>query len=292
MTATVGVDVGGTFIKAVRRAGDGNIDRHLRRPTPRTAEGILDEVAETASTLGEGLAIGVGLAGLVDHDRGTLVWAPHLPGEGVEVAALSERLGAAVVVDNDANCAAVAEHRQGAARGADHVVMLTVGTGIGMGLVIDGHIHRGRAHAGEAGHMTVDPDGARCACGRRGCWETKVSGLRLDGTALELLGEGTSAADLIDAARAGHPPAKAAVEEAGSWLGVGIETLVLALDPDVVVVGGAAAQADLLLEPARRRLMRTEGAGHRAPPPVRAGILGPDAGAVGAAICASEETPA
>lgn len=293
MTASVGVDVGGSFVKAVRRGADGAIEERLRRPTPPSSGAMIDLIADVAGSADPGMPVGVGLAGLVDHDRGVLVWAPHLPGEEVEVGrVLSERLDRSVFVDNDANCAAVAEQRQGAARDATEVLMLTLGTGIGMGLLVDGRIQRGRGHAGEAGHMTVDPGGDACACGRVGCWETKVSGARLAEDAAAVLGPGEGASRLIEAARSGHPAAAEAVGEAANWLAVGIESLVLALDPEVVVVGGAVAgeSDDLLLEPVRRRLAGTEGAGHRSPLPLRASILGADSGAIGAAICASEET--
>lgn len=292
MTASVGVDVGGSFVKAVRRGPDGAIEERLRRPTPGTAAAMIDLIAELADSVGPG-PVGVGLAGLVDHDRGVLVWAPHLPGEDLEVRrVLSERLDRRVFIDNDANCAAVGEQRQGAARGVREVMMVTLGTGIGMGLLVGGRVHRGQGFAGEVGHITVDPEGDKCACGRLGCWETKVSGARMAAEAVSVLGPEKGASQLIEAARSDHPAAVDAVGEAAKWLAVGIETLVLALDPEVVVVGGAVTgkSDDLLLEPVRRRLAKTEGAGHRSPPPVRAGILGSDSGAIGAAICAVEET--
>lgn len=292
MIASVGLDVGGSFVKAVRRGPDGAIEERRRRPTPPTAGAMIDLMAELAASVGPG-PVGVGLAGLVDHERGVLVWAPHLPGEDLEVGdMLSERLDRRVFVDNDANYAAVGEHRQGAARDASEVMMLTLGTGIGMGLVAGGRVHRGRGHAGEVGHMTVDTSGDTCVCGRLGCWETRVSGARLAADAVSLLGPGRDGSQLLAAARSGHRAAGDAVDEAANWLALGIESLVLALDPEVVVVGGAvmADSGEVLLEPVRRRLAGTEGAIHRSPLPVRAGILGGDAGAIGAAICASEET--
>ncbi len=291
MTMTVGLDVGGTAVKGVLRRPDGTVEKRDRRPTPATVGGIIDVVEEMARSLEPGSPVGVGVAGLVDHRRGVLVWAPHLPGEDVPLAGpLAERLGVPVVVDNDANLAAVAEHRQGAAAGAASVVMITLGTGIGMGIVLDGAIYHGRAHAGEVGHVTVEPGGRPCACGRRGCWETTVSGRRLDADAVSILGEGATAADLVAAARRGHDGAQASLLAAASWLARGVETIVLALDPEVVVVGGAAAEAgDLLLEPIRRQLAGTEGAGHRAPTTVAAGILGSEAGAIGAAIRAHDK---
>jgi glucokinase len=196
----------------------------------------------------------------------------------------------AVTVDNDANLAALAESRMGVAAGLDPMIMLTLGTGIGMGIIISDRIYRGRGFAGEVGHVTVEPDGQPCACGRRGCWETRVSGRLLDAEARRLLGPGASAADLVETARAGDSPAIEALAEAGRWLAVGVEALALAMDPAMVVVGGAAARAgDLLLGPARTRLEATEGARHRKSLPLVAGILGADAGAIGAAILAGEE---
>lgn len=292
MTGAVGVDVGGTYVKAVRREVDGTVEEHARHPTPSSPEALVALAGDMAAALGPGLAVGVALAGLVDTDEGVLVWGPHLPGEHVAVGGpLSRRLGVDVVVDNDANLAALAEHRQGAARGTGTALMLTLGTGIGLGIIAHGRILRGRGHAGEVGHVTVDEGGEDCSCGRRGCWETKVSGRSLETRAEMVLGEGKGAADLMGAARAGDPSAVASLGEAGSWLAVGIEALVLVFDPDIVVVGGAAARGgDLLLEPVRRRVAGTEGAMHRHPTPVVAGILGPDAGAIGAAILAAEET--
>lgn len=291
MTApAVGIDIGGTSMKGVRLE-DGRVVERAARPTPRAAADLVDAVGSLARALGKGMPVGVGAAGLVDHTGGVLVWAPHLPGENLELAEpLVARLAVPVVVDNDANLAALAEHRLGAAAGANPVLMVTLGTGIGLGIVLGGDIFRGRGHAGEAGHVTVDPHGEVCACGRRGCWETLVSGARLDRDARRLLGTGSSASDLVAAARGGDEAALKALAEAGHWLARGIEALVLVFDPATVVVGGAAASAgDFLLDPVRERLARTEGASHRDPVLLTTGILGSDAGAVGAAICAAEE---
>lgn len=292
MNAAVGLDVGGSFIKAVRLDADGEVVRTLREATPTTIEGILDASVALAKETGDGLPLGVGLAGLVDHVAGRLRWAPHLPGSDVPVRdLLQERLSVPVVVDNDANLAALAEHRLGAGAGAEALVMLTLGTGIGMGMVFGGRIYRGGGSAGEVAHVTAAVDGPQCACGRRGCWETLVSGTRLELDAQTVLGSSATPEDLVAAARGGHAAARRRLEEAGRWLGWGIEALVLVLDPDSIVIGGGpAAAGDLLLEPARRRLEATEGAGHRAATPLVTGILGADAGAIGAALAAREET--
>ncbi|HEX2155237.1 MAG TPA: ROK family protein [Acidimicrobiia bacterium] len=292
MTDAVGIDVGGSFVKAVRRAGSGAVEARRQQPTPQSIQPLLELVEDMASGLGLGLPVGVGLAALVDHRRRTLVWGPHVPGEQVEIGhRLEQRLGVPVVVDNDANYAALAESRQGAGVGKHSLIMLTLGTGIGMGIVVDGHVLRGRRHAGEVGHITVDPGGDECPCGRRGCWETKVSGRRIAADAVAVLGPGNGAVELVEAARRGDSRAASRLGDAADWLARGVEALVLTLDPELVVVGGAAAAAgDLLLRPVRRRLDQTEGAGHRASTTVVAGILGSDAGAIGAAIAAAEET--
>ena len=289
MSGAVGIDVGGTALKAVRIDECGRVEESYEQATPPDATGWIEAVVSTAERLGSGLAVGLGCAGLVDRTEGVLVWSPHLVGEDVELEALlRSRLGAAVVVDNDANMAATAEHRLGAGIGHDNMVMITLGTGIGMGLILDGELRRGRAHAGEVGHVTADPTGKDCRCGRRGCWETKISGSRLDAEAVEMLGGGARAADLVAAAVAGQSRAIGVLRDAGEWLAWGIEALALALDPTMVVVGGAAADAgDLLLGPVRVRLSTTEGAKRRPPFEVRTGILGTHAGAIGAALSAA-----
>ncbi len=287
-TPTIGVDVGGSFIKAVLLGPDGTVDARLGAKTPATSAAILEEIVRVCTQLGRGLSVGVALAGLVDHDRGVLVWAPHLPGVDVPVAHyVADRLEAPVAVDNDANLAALAEHRLGAGRGSSEMLMLTLGTGIGMGIILGGELIRGRAHAGEVGHIIADPGGRRCVCGRSGCWETVVSGGRLDSDAAEVLGPGATAAHLVQSAREGNTAAADRLAAAADWLARGVESLVLVLDPEVVVMGGAASLAgDALLDPTRRRLDGTEGAEHRRPCHVIAGILGAEAGAVGAALLA------
>lgn len=290
MTAStpVGVDVGGTAVKAVRLGPDGSPGERFTMATPPSSDGIVATIGDVVERLGPADAVGVALAGLVDGGR--LAWGPHLPYPNLAVASLlRERLGVAVTVGNDADMAARAELERGAAKGSANAVVVTVGTGIGCGIVLDGAVRRGRGYAGEAGHMTADPTGPPCVCGRRGCWEVMVSGRRLDLEAGRLLGSGATATDLVAAAEAGDPAALEVVRSVGEWLAWGVETLVLVLDPDLVVVGGAVATAgDLLLEPVRRRLALTEGADYRAPTPVVAGILGGYAGAIGAAIVAAE----
>ncbi len=287
----LGLDVGGTFLKVAGLDGDEVTDLgRIQLP----GEGVIGFASTVASDLVERfqpVAVGVGLAGLVDSERGEFIWGPHLPGPPIKVKSeLESTLRVPVVVDNDANLAALAESHLGAGTGSDPVLIVALGTGIGMGLVIGGKVYRGAGLAGEAGHMTVRADAALCECGRTGCWETLVSGTVLDREAARILGSSAyrpaTAADLVRAARAGNEAAIAAVTDAGRWLGLGISNLVAVLDPAVVVVGGAVAEAgDLLLDPARREISgRLSGAEHRPAPKLVPARFGSLSGAVGAAL--------
>jgi len=208
-----------------------------------------------------------------------------------------------VFIDNDANTTAWAEMRFGAGRGCRQVLCLTLGTGIGGALVIDGRVYRGaNGMAGEFGHMQVVPDGRRCECGNRGCWEQYASGARVVVEARELLATGSPAAYALaeavqrdparltgplvtEVARTGDRAATELLAQVGDWLGVGLAGLCAGFDPELVIVGGGLSDAgDLLLEPARRALARTlTGRGFRPEPPVVKTELGTDAGFIGAA---------
>ncbi|GAA1179770.1 ROK family glucokinase [Ornithinimicrobium humiphilum] len=310
----VGVDVGGTRIKAGLVDEQGRIVHGIRRDTPdRTTlpqvveAAVVDVVTELLghTVAGDGVAgVGIGVAGFVAADRGTVVFAPHLSWRDEPLRdTLRARLGLPVVVDNDANAAAWAEHRFGAGRGESHLLLVALGTGIGGALVVRGALERGRhGLAGEFGHMVVVPDGRPCECGRRGCWEQYASGSVLRRDALALLESGSEEAaallrrlggradllqgeDVTRAARAGDPAAVGLVAEVGRWLGTGLADVVAALDPGTVVVGGGASEAgELLLAPARQALAaHLPGVGHRPLPEVRAAELGVRAGVVGAA---------
>ena len=214
-----------------------------------------------------------------------------------------------VVLENDATAATHAEATYGAARGADLAVVVTLGTGIGGGIVLGGRLHRGHnGMAGEFGHMQVAPGGLPCECGGRGCWEQYSSGNALVRYAREQLGtrptmleeQCTGNPQLLTglmvtaAAEAGDLLAHEAFTHVGDWLGVGLANLVAAFDPDCLVVGGGVSAAgDRLLEPARTALQRTlVGAAHRVVPPVLPATLGPEAGLIGAADLARGEGPA
>ena len=312
MSLWVGVDVGGTKVLAGVVTPGGEVVRTLRHDTPGrlvAAEVVEDTVVAAVEAVAAGGAlggVGVAAAGLVDATGSRVVFAPHLPWRGEDVRArLHERLAVPVLLDNDATCAAHAEATYGAGRGARSMLLVTLGTGIGGGLVLDGRVWRG-AHgmAGEFGHMQVVPDGAPCECGRRGCWEQYSSGNALVRYARSRVGtEPTVLATLCEgdpgrltgpmvtaAAEDGDLVARAAFGSVGRWLGIGLANLVASFDPAVVVVGGGVSDAgDRLLEPAREALERSlVGAGHRDVPPITAARLGRDAGLVGAASLARE----
>jgi glucokinase len=270
---TIGIDVGGTKCLAVALDERGEIVVEERRATPRgpgSIPALIDTLAELAECFGEHDEVGVGVPGLVTRS-GVLRAAPNLDGVAdVDVAGLlGDRLGRPVRVDNDATCAAVAEWTYGAGVGTTDMVLVTLGTGIGGGLVMSGRLQRG-AHgfAGEFGHMVVDPDGPPCPCGRRGCWERYASGSGLARLAreaavgrrvnrvLEIAGgdpEAVRGEMVMQAAREGDTDALAVIDDFGRWVAVGLVNLANTLDPEVFVLGGGlAAGSDLYLDPIRR----------------------------------------
>jgi glucokinase len=315
---TIGVDVGGTKVLGVVLAADRTeVLAELRRPTPRGADGLVagmvDVVVELTAEAGlsDDVRAGFGVAGLVDH-RGVLRHGPNQPGvRELDVRGrLVDALGERVVVDNDGNCAVRAERASGAAQGCDDVVLVTLGTGIGAGIVVGGEVLRGaNGMAGEPGHTMVDRGGPPCPCGRRGCWERYASGAglarmardaadagRLDGV-LARVGGDTAAIhgeDVVAAARDGDEAAHAVLDEFAWWTAVGVANLVAVLDPQLVVLGGGLIDAaDLWLDDARRHLPELlVAAGHRDLPPIEAAHHGGRAAALGAALLAAEPTGA
>jgi glucokinase len=308
----VGVDVGGTKVAALLTDDRGTVlDRRVVHSPADDAEAAVDTVVALARELAqrhEGVvAVGVGAAGLVSRE-GVLRFAPNLAWREFPLRArVAAGVGLPVTVDNDANVAAWGEFRFGAGRGSTDLLLVTVGTGIGGGIVAGGSLFRG-AHgfAAEIGHIIVEPGGPPCGCGNVGCWEQVASG-----RAIERLGRQAAAehADSVlgraargdpstidgpavtKAAQGGDPMSVRILERVGVRLGEGIAGLVNVLDPDVVVVGGGAAAAgDLLLEPARRAFVdAVEAADHRPAVSILAAALGNDAGAIGAADLARAE---
>jgi glucokinase len=300
----IGVDVGGTKILAARvDLATGATSSHARRLTvdggvdPGALENLIVDAVTEATGADRLAVVGLAAAGFVDGPGEKVRFAPHLPWRDRAVrAVLEDRLRVPVALDNDATCAALAESRYGAGRGADSVLMVTVGTGIGGGLVVDGRVLRGAGGmAGEFGHMRLVPSGRPCPCGLRGCWEQYCSGRAL----LRAAGEGEDgprSSGWVDgeavtrAAQRGDEVARRAFASVGEWLGIGLANLVAAFDPEVVVVGGGVSTAgDLLLDPARAALAAAlVGASYRQVPRVVAAELGSSSGLVGAALLASE----
>jgi len=313
LSLTIGVDVGGTKVAAGVVDEDGTIVDKLKRSTPAarpddTADVIADVVLELL-TRHDVTAVGIGAAGFVDETRSTVLFAPNLAWRDEPVKKrVEDRIGRQVIVENDANAAAWAEAKLGAARGQHHMILITVGTGIGAGMVLDGRLYRGRwGSAGEPGHYRVVPDGRLCGCGNQGCWEQYASGNALVAEARELARRAPSAsvrllqlaggtADRIDgpavtqAAREGDAGALSCFEIVGTWLGHGLADLAAILDPGCFVIGGGVSEAgEMLLGPARVAFEHSlTGRTHRQLAEIRPAELGPDAGLIGAADLARQ----
>lgn len=292
----VGVDVGGTKTLAAVVDPDGTVVRRVRVSTPPRdclpAE-LDDAVAEAVTVVlrGEPLrALGLAVAGFVDAAGETVSFAPHLTWRDSPVRRrFQDRFGAPVHLDNDANAALWGEHRTGSASHVEDAALVALGTGIGAALLLGGRLVRGAGGmAGELGHVRLVPEGRPCPCGLAGCWEEYASGRALQRVFRERTGAAVDGPEVTRLALAGDYGAKAAFAEVGERLGEGLAALVAAFDPGLVVIGGGVSAAgDLLLEPARRRLMQgLPGAAHRTAPRVVAGALGSEAGCVGAALAA------
>ncbi|KRF25213.1 ROK family glucokinase [Phycicoccus sp. Soil803] len=314
----IGIDIGGTKVAGGVVDPGGVVVARARRDTPHRStspsvveDTIVDVVAELIDGAGDDVvAVGIGAAGFVAADRATVVFAPHLSWRDEPLEAnLQRRVPVPISVDNDANAAAWAEWRFGAAQGDSHVVMVNLGTGIGGAMILDGQIMRGRyGIAGEFGHMQVVPGGQRCECGNKGCWEQYASGNALVREARAMMTAGSPmATDLLnlvggdpssltgpmitEAARDGDATATELLGEIGQWLGIGIANLAAALDPGVFVIGGGVSAAgDLLLEPARTTFRRhLTGRGYRPEARIVAAALGNEAGLIGAADLARRD---
>lgn len=292
---SIGLDVGGTKVAVGVVEPDGHISARARAATPPAADlpavmaELIGEVADDRSIAG----VGIGAAGFIAADRRTVLVAPNIDWHDEPLADRLEALiNAPVVVENDANAAAWGEFRFGAARGVDQALLVTVGTGVGGGIVQHGRLQRG-AHgiAAEIGHLRIVRDGRPCPCGQLGCFEQYASGRALVRAARASgYGDDVDGPRITHDALAGNPAAAALLAELGTWLGEGIASLVAILDPGVVVIGGGVAEAgDLLLDPIRSAFQAHLTAGGRRPAPtIVAAALGNDAGLIGAADLAVE----
>ncbi|MDG9700886.1 ROK family glucokinase [Streptomyces sp. DH37] len=312
MGLTIGVDIGGTKIAAGVVDEEGTILETSTVPTPPTADGVIDAIAEAVRTVSTGHeieAVGIGAAGYVDDKRATVLFAPNIKWRNEPLKdKVEQRVDLPVVVENDANAAAWGEYRFGAGQGHDDVVCITLGTGLGGGIIIGGKLHRGRfGVAAEFGHVRVVPDGLLCGCGSQGCWEQYASGRALvryarqranatpeNAGILLALGDGTpegiEGRHISQAARQGCPVAVDSFRELARWAGAGLADLASLFDPSAFIVGGGVSdEGDLVLDPIRKSFRRWLVGGQWRPhAQVLAAQLGGRAGLVGAADLARQ----
>jgi glucokinase len=313
VSLAIGVDIGGTKLAAGVVDASGHVLATIRRPTPSAdpaqVEALVAELVGELRIEHDAVAVGIGAAGWVDASRSTVLFAPNLAWRNTSLYDdLSALLDLPVIVENDANAAAWGEYRFGAGEQDPDTVVLTIGTGIGAGLIIDGKLRRGRfGIGGEPGHVRVVPGGRRCGCGNRGCLEQYCSGKALVRAAkevarerpadaarlLELAGGDVEAIDGPIVTKAAHEGDHAAVDcfsEIGRWLGQGLADLAAVLDPGRFVIGGGVADAgELLLKPGRETYAAVlSGRGYRPLAEVVPARLGADAGLIGAADLARQ----
>src|SRR5690554_3127200 len=312
----IGVDIGGTKIAVGVVDGEGRIIEKIRRDTQLEDAAQIDRaIADAVNELGERhefYHVGLAAAGFVSSDRRRVLFAPNIAWREYELAAkieaLLDRDDVQVSVENDANAAGWGEYHYGAGRDVKHMVMLTIGTGLGSAIISDGQLVRGsNGFAAELGHLRVQPGGHPCGCGLRGCWEQYASGSALVREARRaaqerpvraagLLEHAGGSADSIEGPHVtavavdGDELGRELLSELGRWIGEGCAFLAAVLDPEVFVVGGGVIGAgDLLVEPARVAYLENLPArGHRPVAPIVAAAMGNDAGIVGAAALARE----
>jgi len=303
----IGIDIGGTKIAGALVDESGNILREKRVATPaKDSEALVAAVVELVNELAAGqhvLGVGVAAAGFIDSKQSTVIYAPNLSWRNEPLKEkLQKHFDFPVIVDNDANAAGWAEYRYGAGRGFSHMTMLTIGTGVGGAIIVDGHLLRGGfGVAAELGHLRIVPDGIPCGCGQRGCIESYGSGSALLRNARELAAAGTTegarlreladqngqltGAEVYQAILEGDAGALALLRELGDYLGKAIASLASVLDPEVVVIGGGVSAAgELLLQPIRESYQKHLSArGFRPELELKVAELVNDAGVVGAA---------
>ncbi|GAU68223.1 putative glucokinase [Streptomyces sp. NBRC 110611] len=312
MGLTIGVDIGGTKIAAGVVDEEGSILETCKVPTPQATDALTEAIAEAIRTVGAGHrieAVGIGAAGYVDEKRATVLFAPNIDWRHEPLKdKVEQRVGLPVVVENDANAAAWGEYRFGAGQGHSDVICITLGTGLGGGIIIGNKLRRGRfGVAAEFGHIRVVPDGLLCGCGSQGCWEQYASGRALlryarqrafatpeNARILLSLGDGTSegiqGTHISQAARQGDPVAIDSFRELARWAGAGLADLASLFDPSAFIIGGGVSdEGELVLEPIRKSFRRwLVGNQWRPHAQVLAAQLGGKAGLVGAADLARQ----
>jgi glucokinase len=282
VSLAAGIDVGGTKCLGVVVDDRGSVVREVRKPTP-TADQLVVTLASIVHELGEHTSVGLGVPGLISRD-GVIRSSPNMI-TAIEFSVreqLANALGETVWCDNDATCAALAEWQRGAGVGSRDMWMVTLGTGIGGGLVSGGALQHGaHGHAGEVGHMVVQANCDDCPCGQRGCWERYASG-----AGLSRLAGGASGEEVIIRARSGDVDALRVIDTFCTWVALGLANIANMTDPDTIVIGGGVMEnADMLLPRIQERFATMLYApNHRVHPVLKSAQLGERAGAIGAAL--------
>src|SRR5215212_4322755 len=306
----IGVDIGGTKIAAAVVTPEGNILSEARYPTqPAPPNRLIETVAQAITEVKDGFEVGgvcVAVPGRILASENKVISAPNL--HEIENIRLDEeigrRTGLMVTVENDANAAAWGEFRFGAGRGLQHMVSITLGTGVGGGIITHGMLLRGAQGAGgELGHVTIDPTGPRCGCGNYGCLEALASGTAIQRRARELANERPRSAlgrlaierqvlgeDVARLAGEGDEAAISVLEETGVWLGIGLAAFVNIFNPEVVAIGGGASRSgEFIMGPARKEVQLRARSPSRDLVKIRVATLGPESGVLGAAALARGE---
>lgn len=306
MKGWLATDIGGTKLSAAAYDGErllarDQIETHPEKGCADVIERLACLLEKTAETAGiEPLALGIACPGPLSATRGVVEHAPLLGWRDVPVVKLlTERLGIPAILENDANAAALGEQRMGAGRGCASMAYITVSTGVGCGIVLDGQIWQGRHEsAGELGHLVIHPDGLECACGRQGCLEMYASGTAIGREAKKLAAEQGMDPETMDAreasrlARAGNEAYRALFDAAGTALGQGIAALQQLLDVERIVIGGSVSASLDLIQPALVR--SAQSASYWADHPeswLFMAKLQPDSGLYGAACLAADRFP-
>jgi len=304
----IGVDVGGTKIAAGVVTPEGEILEEVRYPTPHSPGTLIDNIFKAIKEVGDGHEVGgtcLAVPGFVLAHENRVVFSPNLHAvEGIPLKGeLEPKIGLPLTIENDANAAAWGEFRFGAGSEVDHLVFVTLGTGIGGGVITHGVLMRGaQGSGGELGHVTIQATGPRCACGNHGCLEALASGTAIGRRARELAIETPDSAlgrlatkrqilgeDVTELAREGDGVALSVLEETGRWLGAGLAGFVNIFNPEVVAVGGGVMEAgELILEAARKEVVLRARSPSRDLAEVKVATLGPKSGLLGAAALARD----
>ena len=306
----IGVDVGGTKIAAAVVSPAGEIMNEVRYPTQAVPpDRLIDTIAGAITEVKDGFEVGavcLAVPGLIMASVNTVIFSPNLHEiENIRLdEAIGSRTGMRVTVENDANAAAWGEFRYGAGKDVEHQVFITLGTGVGGGVITHGVLLRGAQGAGgELGHVTLDPDGPICGCGNHGCLEALASGTAIGRRAREVANDRPNSAlgrlaierqvlgeDVTGLARDGDEAALYVMEETGRWLGIGLAGFVNVFNPEVIAVGGGVSRAgELILEPARKEVYLRARSPSRDLVEIKEATLGPASGVLGAAALARGE---